>query len=57
MVSNENAREYLKRIAKAKDGTKLDEIVEQASYDDTIMHHDYWVIYETALEKYHAIYD
>lgn len=57
MVRKEAIHAYLDRIAQAKDGTMLDTIVEQAAWDDTITHHEYYTIYETALEKYHAIYD
>ncbi len=48
---------YLDRIKSAQHDYTLDEIVEQAAYDDDLTHAEYCTIYQAGLDRYHELVD
>lgn len=53
----ETMEKYLERIKSAQHDYTLDEIVEQAAYDDSLTNAEYCTIYQAGLDKYHELYD
>ena len=53
----ETMNEYLDRIKSAQHDYTLDEIVEQAAYDDSLTNEEYCTIYQAWLDRYHELVD
>ncbi len=53
----ETMNEYLDRIKSAQHDYTLDEIVEQAAYDDSLTNAEYCTIYQAGLDRYHELFD